>query len=60
MSKEIRIIRCAKCGRDIYHNESGDYKNKNGISGSNTRIMKANYRLCPNCNSGGCDDEIDN
>lgn len=57
MSKEIRIIKCAKCGCDIYHKESGENKNKNGISGSNTRIMIANYRLCPNCNSGGRDND---
>ena len=43
MSREIRLIKCSKCGKILYKKESGEGKN------SNTRRFIISESKCPYC-----------
>lgn len=49
MSKQIYLIVCAGCNREIARKEEGDYKNPNGTWTSNTRLMIVKREHCPYC-----------
>lgn len=58
MSKQIYLIVCAGCNREIARKEEGDYKNPNGTWTSNTRLMIVKREHCPYCKrkeTGHCD-----
>ncbi len=53
MSKNITIIRCEACGKELYRKEEGEGWNPDGTYTINNQIMKVNYSLCPKCTKGG-------
>ena len=52
MSKIIEILKCNRCGRQLYKTETGDVKNENGTMTSNTVIHTVNESLCRFCQEG--------
>lgn len=52
MSKEIKIIQCARCKRELYRQETGDIKNIKGILGSNMQRYYISSDNCPECSKG--------
>lgn len=49
MSKEIKIIQCSRCNRELYRQEKGNIDNANGIKGSNTEFYRIDPCNCPAC-----------
>ena len=53
MSKEVKIIQCARCKRMLYRQEKGDIKNLNGVYGTNTQHYFISSSNCPDCSEKG-------
>lgn len=49
MSKEIKIIKCAKCDRELFRKETGHIRNDNGTLAINTQLYFVKETECPYC-----------
>ena len=49
MSKEEKIIQCAKCNRELFRKETGDIRNDNGTYAMNTQVYLIRETECPYC-----------
>ena len=49
MSKDIKIIECEQCHRELYRKESGQMLNKNGVWGMNIQHYTVSADHCPKC-----------
>ena len=49
MSKEVKIIQCAKCNRELFRKETGDIRNDNGTYAMNTQVYIIKETECPYC-----------
>ena len=49
MSKEVKIIRCAKCDRVLFETATGSIWNDNGTMAMNTQLYFVKETECPYC-----------
>lgn len=49
MSRQIIILKCECCGRELGRKEEGETVNPNGVIGNNRQIFTVNQSLCPHC-----------
>lgn len=49
MSKQITILKCENCGRELGRKEEGESCNSNGLIGYNREVFTVNHSLCPHC-----------
>lgn len=49
MSKNIKVLECRKCGRELYRTETGEIRNPNGTYATNLELYRIEERYCFEC-----------
>ena len=49
MSKEVKVIKCAKCDKVLFRKETGNIRNGNGTMSVNTQLYFVKETECPYC-----------